>query len=228
MARTFNGSSQYLSAGSTLLADEPISMACLGNSDSVAVTQTPMSLGNNGASGFYETQFAGAAASDPIRAAKVNDGGGSVGIAASSAGYGAGAWHHAIGVFINDTSRAAYKDGGSKGTNATSVANPTPDYVTVGVRRLSGNAQYFDGSIAEAFIMDYQLNDAQAALMAGGIHPIDACIPIANIRAWYPLMGDDNNRMGGGYPNLSPTDSPTFGTHPVTPIYPRIGALICL
>jgi len=202
---------------------------CFGKSDSVADEQTAVGLGNGGAtSGGYELRWSGAVASDPIRAIKNNDADSGEVIAVSSAGFSATTWYSSSAVFRSDTSRDAYLDGGSKGSNTTSRTDPTPDYIAIGAMRRSSVSRFFDGDIAEVFVFDYAPTDAEIALLSKGIHPIDACVPVANIRAWYPLLGDDNNRMGGGYPNLSPTASPTFSSHPVKIIYPRIGALICL
>lgn len=229
MSRVFNGSSQYLSVLSTLLSNEPIGMFAWANSNSIANSQDVISLGDGSlASGAYVLRFAGATAGDPIQAIKNDDAGTGAVIASSATGYSASTWTAGGANFGSDTSRDAYINGGGKGSNTTSRADPTPNYITIGALRRSTVVGYFDGSIAEAFIFDAIPTDAQHALLAKGVHPIEAAIVLSNIRGWYPLMGDDNNRMAGGYPNLSPTASPTFGSHPSNPIYPRIGGLLFL
>lgn len=228
MARTFDGSSQYLSVASTLLGNEPIGMIVWANPDNITASVIPLGLGNNGASGNFFLQYAGATASDPVRAIKDNDAGSGSVIAATTAGYSAATWSLGAAMFLADNSRDVFLNGANKGSETTSRTDPTPDFISVGALRRNSIVQPFDGALAEAFFFDVAVTDAQQALFAAGVHPIDACVPIANIRAWYPLMRDDNNRIGGGYPNLTATGSPTFSSHPPDPIYPRIGGLLCL
>jgi len=119
-------------------------------------------------------------------------------------------------------------DGAGKGTNATSISDPTPDNISIGCRlRGSSGASFFlAGRSAEMYILDTNMSDAEHGRVGGyGISPLWN-VPITNVRAWYPLQADDNNRMAGGYPNLTATGSPTFATHPANVIYPRIGGLI--
>ena len=131
-------------------------------------------------------------------------------------------------MFRSDTSRDAYLNGGSKGSDATNISDPTPDFIAIGCLLRSTASTFFPGSVAEAFFLDYAITDAQVTVLGKGVHPIDAAVPVSNIRGWYPLLAEDKNHMAGGYPALSPTASPTFGSHPSNPIYPRIGGLISM
>lgn len=224
MARTFNGSSQYLSASSTLLSAEPIDFVMYFNSNSSTVAQAALSLGNSGAAnGVYSITVEGATAGDPIRAFKQSDAG-TNGLATSTGGYTANTWHVAGNTYISDTSRAVYLDG-TKDTNATSVSDPSPDYVTIGVLRRSTLASYFSGSIAETYILDANMSDANHARAAKGISPF-WLMPGKNVRAWYPLHGHNNNRVRNGYPDLTATGSPTNGTHPARVLRPRINGVM--
>lgn len=223
MARTFNGSSQYLSASSTLLSAEPIDFVLYANSDSTTAAQVPLSLGNNGASGFYLISMEGATAGDPVRAAKQSDAGTS-GLATSAGSYSANTWYVIGNTYISDTSRAVYLNG-TKTANTTNVSDPSPDYVTIGALRRNALASYFDGSIAESYILDANMSDANHARAALGISPF-WLIPGKNVRAWYPLLGHNNNRVRNGYPNLTATGSPTNGTHPARVFRPRINGVI--
>lgn len=222
MARTFDGTT-YVSGSSTLLSNEPICFFCWANPDNITTSYVVMALGNNGATGSYSLQFAGAVASDPVRALKDNDAGSGAVIAATSSGYTA-AWYAAAAQFGSDTSRDAFLSGANKGSNTTSRTDPTPDFVAIGTLLRNAASQTFSGDVAEAFILDVIPTDTQHTLLAMGIHPLYAGIPAVNIRGWYPLLGDDNNRMGGGYPNLSQTGSPTFSSHPPLVIPPRLGS----
>jgi len=129
--------------------------------------------------------------------------------------------------FISDTSRSSFIDGGSKGTNTTNITDPTPDFISIGAQRRSTVANYFDGSIAEAYILDANMTDAQHALAGKGISPF-WLIPGKNVRAWYPLQGHNNNRVRNGYPDLTATNSPTNGTHPARVMRPRINGVMAV
>lgn len=229
MSVVLNGSSQYLDASSTLLSNEPIGISAWFNPNNVTTNYVIAALGDNGTAGNYNISTPGGVAGDPVRAVKNNDAGTGAVIADTSTGFSASTWQHGAAVFRSDTSRDAYLNGGSKGSNATSRTDPTPNFITIGALHLSsGFIQPFGGSLAEVYFMDYAPTDAENALLGKGVHPFDAAIPLANVRAWYPIMGEYNNRMAGGYPNLTATGSPTLGSHPAQPIYPRIGALMCL
>lgn len=221
MAREFNGSNQYLSASSTLLTDEPIDMLGFFNSDSNSANQTVLHLGNNGSNGNYWLQFAGGVASDPIRAIKTNDAASAQGIT-SSIGYTINQWIVAAASFISNTSRASFINGSTKGTNTTSVGDPTPDFITIGASRQSSVASHFDGKAAEVYFLDANMSDDKHAMAGIGISPF-WFMPVANIRAWYPLLGNDNNNMANGYPDLTATNSPTQVEHPANIFFPQIG-----
>ncbi len=228
MARVFNGSSQYLSASSTLLTNEPIDIITYTNVDAITTAYCLASLGNSGAaSGYFALYFRGDVASDPVEANKQADGGGSGGQARTSASSAAGTWFVSASSFVSNTSRNAFYNGGSKGTNTTNVADPTPDYVTLGVYRTNTLANYLDGNLAEAYILDVNMTDAQHALAGKGISPF-WLIPGKNVRAWYPLQGHNNNRVRNGYPDLTATGSPTNGTHPARVMRPRLNGVMAV
>lgn len=224
MARVFNGSSQYLSASSTLLTNEPIDFVLSVNSDSVTVGQVALSLGNNGASGFIIVSLEGTVGGDPIRILKQSDA--AANGFASSAAYSASTWYNLGATLISDTSRAIYLNG-TKTADTTNVADPTPDFITIGALRRSSVSAYMDGSIAETYILDANMSDANHAVVALGYSPIWS-YPIGNVRGWYPLQNDNNNRMAGGYPDLTATGSPTDAIHPFNVIYPKINGVITL
>lgn len=224
MARTFNGSSQYLSASSTLLSNEPIDFVVFANSNSTTVAQVPISLGNNGAGGFYIIAFEGAVAGDPVRAFKQSDA--AANGFASSAAYSGSTWYVAAASFISDTSRAVFLNG-TKTADTTNTADPTPDFVTIGAARRSTVFSYFSGSIADSYILDVNMTDAQHTLAGKGISPF-WLVPGKNVRAWYPLQGHNNNRVRNGYPDLTATGSPTNGTHPARVMRPRINGVMAV
>lgn len=226
MARTFNGSTQYLSGSSTLLTNEPIDFVGYFNADIITANMTVVGVGDTaGANGVFGIQARGDVASDPVRGVKSNDTG-TASAADTTAGFAASTWYVASATFISDTSRAAFLNGANKGTSAASVSDPTPNAISVGALLRSTATSFFDGSIAEVYALDANMSDAQHALAGAGISPI-WFMPLANIRAWYPLQADNNNRIRNGYPDLSATASPTSTMHPAKVIYPRINGVIC-
>lgn len=225
MARRFvRASSQRISGSSTLLQNEPIDFVAHFFTTQTNDYQVAICLGNNGAAGSYELAAAMHVAGDPVAGQKWSDGGASD--RADKAGVSINTWYVGAASFITNTSRAAYLDG-SKATNTTSIADPTPDFLTIGARRINAIAEAFDGDIAEAYMLDYNQSDSQHAARGKGYSALWD-VPIKNVRGWYPLLRDDNNRMANGYPDLTPTGSPTFTSHPPKVIHPRIGALITL
>lgn len=199
------------------------------NPDNATTAGVVHSLSNNGTDGYWVNLIAGTVAGDPFRTTKDNDAGTGDVSADTSAAFTALAWNAVASSYRSDTSRDSYLNGGNKGSNTTSRTDPTPNFISIGALHLSsGFSLFFDGSIAEAYFFDVAPTDAQQAILALGIHPLYAGIPFANIRGHYPLLGEDNNRVSNGYPNLAATASPTFGSHPPNVFRPRIGALISL
>lgn len=225
MARTFNGSTQYLTASSTLLSSEPIDMVSHFRSTTIATSQCVVSLGDSVAGEYFSLYVRGATAGDPISAIKRMSG--VLGASNTSTGYSANVYSVGSVTYISDTSRASFIDGGSKGTDITSVSDPSPDFVSIGVLRVLTNFDYFSGDIAESYILNANMSDSVHAVVTLGYSPI-WCMPISNIRGWYPLQNDNNNRMAGGYPDLSPVANPTDAIHPPNVIYPRINGVMTI
>ncbi len=225
MARTFNGINQYLSASSTLLNSEPIDFVCHATSTSITAAQRTFSLGNNAASGVFTGGFRGDLAGDTIDTLKQNDAG--TAASSQSTGYSINTWYVLGHSFISDTSRASFINGGTKATDTTSVSDPTPDFIALGAVLRSSAAAWLSGSEAEAYFLDANMNDTVQAVVGLGYSPIWS-MPIANVRGWYPLQNDNNNRMSGGYPDLAVTGTPTDSIHPPNVVYPRINGLICM
>jgi len=226
MARVFNGSSQYLSASSTLLTNEPIDMVSMVNSDTIASAQGAIALGNNGANGHFASALRGDVASDPAEAIKQSDAAASSG-ARTGVGYSLTTWYGLGSSFISDASRSVWLNGANKASDGGSISDPSPDFISIGCIRRSSAVQLFDGSLAEAYILDANMGDTVHGVCGLGYSPIWS-MPISNIRGWYPLQADNNNRVAGGYPDLTASGSPTDGAHPFNVVYPRINGLITL
>lgn len=229
MAVVLDGSSQYLSGASTLLTNEPIDMVIYGYCGSSTAYQVALNLGNGGgASGNYDVVWAGSAGGDPISCLKQTDGAVN-GQADTSSGYSTNTWFLGASTFISNTSRAAFINGGSKGTNTTSITDPTPDNIAIGASLNSSASVYFNGRLAEAYVISANMTDGQHGTAGKGVSPF-WLVPASKIRGWYHCFNNPNNSVTttGNYPHLTATGSPTYTSHPANVMYPRINGVIGL
>lgn len=229
MAIDFNGTTQYLSASSTLLLDEPIDLIAHASTDNNTAVQGIVSINNTGAAnGWFALTSRGDLGGDPVSASKTNDAGGG-NAALTSSGFSLTTWEVYAAAFLSNTSRAVYINGGSKGTDATNVTDPTPNSISIGAIVTNALLYGYDGRAAEVYVLNVNMSDSQHAARGKGYSALWD-VPIKNVRGWYPLLRttDLQNRMANGYPTLTATASPAQASHPSKVIYPRIGALICL
>jgi hypothetical protein len=194
MARNFTrASSHYLERSAALVTAVPLTMACWFNSTDVTVRQDLFCI-TNGASGSEAFIIAadGATGGDPIKAIHA---GGGAGIASSSSGFSANTWHHACGVFVTNSSRTAYIDGGSAVNETTAVSTPTGlDTTSIGRVLVSGaGTNYMSGRIAEVGIWDVALDAAEVAALGKGVAP--PLIRPQSLIAYWPLFGLDASEL---------------------------------
>ncbi len=124
-ARAFvPASDQYMGVGDQLVDGPPLTMATWFLSTDVTVNQCLMGNGDaeGGATDGYVLFAVGGVAGDPVGAFSVVANDTSV-VAVSTAGFMAGMWGHAGGVWRTASSRAAFFGGANKGTNG-SLATP--------------------------------------------------------------------------------------------------------
>lgn len=223
MARAFNdASSQHLSSATTPVTSFPLTMACWFNSDDVANGQGIMSVCDDTSDNDYFALVAsGNVGGDPVQASSRSTAEGADN-AATTTGYSANTWHHAAGVFTNSTSRAAFIDGGSKGTNTAANTPAASDQMGIGAIARPTVFFYFSGRIAEAAIWSAALSDAEVAVLATGISPL--FVRPASLVAYWPLMGllSPEPDIIGKY-SMTLNAAPTAGDHvPITyPIMPQ-------
>jgi hypothetical protein len=77
------------------------------------------------------------------------------------------AWCHAAATFASATSRAAFLNGGSKATNATSRAPSGINRCQIGI--LSNTFNTFTGNVGEVAIWSAVLSDGEIATLATGV-----------------------------------------------------------
>lgn len=130
--------------------------------------------------------------------------------AASTATPSADTWFHACAVFGTSTYRAAYLNGGNKGTQ-TDASSPTGmDRTSIGRAGDSTPGYYINGRVAEAAIWTAALSDAEVAILALG-WPSNKVRP-ASLAGYWPLLRNDNDCFGDL--NMTAYGSPTWADHP--------------
>jgi len=154
--------SQYASTAVAAFVSMPFSMGCWFRADDVANVLTCISLGST-SNGFYRLFLHGATGGDPIGAQQQEVAGGSA-FAVTSTGFSLNTWHHGMAVFSSSVLREVYIDGGSKGTNSTSVVPITPNDTSIG--RNTGNPgfpEYMSGNIDDVRLFNRALSATEVA-----------------------------------------------------------------
>lgn len=148
----------------TPVAGRPCTIAAWAMTTSDSTTQDIVSLTANPASGGAERialQFGGNVAGDPVRALSQTNAG-SAAAAVTSRAYSIGVYHHCCAVHAAQNSRAAYIDGGSKGTNTTNnvVTQPVTRVTVAACWLSSALAAQLSGHVAEVRLYSRALTDA--------------------------------------------------------------------
>lgn len=184
MARNFvAASSQFLEKTSAVLTAVPLSMACWYRPVATNVLYNLMCLGVvSNPNNFFALRHR---ATNVVNA--TTDTAGTGVNAATSTGATAGTWAHACGVWASVTSRAAYINGGSKGTNAVSSTPVGINGTLIGALYSGPKTNFTDGDIAEAAIWNIDLSDADALSLSKGVSP--ACVRPEALVAYWPLIG---------------------------------------
>lgn len=168
-ARTFNGTSDYIEAGSAVVTVEPLTMACWFKPANVTVAKALMSIGTSGGmSRFVLTE--NQTASQPILGQSVNSGG-TIASAVSAGSVSAGAWHHAAAVFTSSASRTAYLSGVGGTTETTSITVSGINRTLIGARISTTVGLYAAADISEAAIWSAALTADEISSLAKGFSP---------------------------------------------------------
>lgn len=187
MARSFNGTSDYLEYAGGAITALPITLAIWANKDDTTALDVAISISDKDATNRIGIAFTAAA---KVRIVGINTAG-SNGNADTTASYSASTWHHAAAVFSSATSRTIYLDGGNAvtDTNSIDVSPANFDSTTIGSFIIStGRSQYFGGKLAEAGIWSVALTAAEIASLAKGMSPLQ--IRPESLVAYYPLIGN--------------------------------------
>lgn len=175
MARDFDGAFNFLSRTTAPVTAYPFTLACWYNADTMTASRTLISFSDG--SSLMELYI------ENVAGGTLNARAGLLGNCNATAAITTGTWQHACGVYASSTSRACFMNGGSKGTNTTSVAMFTANSLRIGLSAYFGSSVKMDGGIAVPCVWNVALTDDEVAQLAAGYHP--TCVrPDAIVALW--------------------------------------------
>jgi hypothetical protein len=207
-----DAASQYLLASGALVTAVPLSIAAWFNSDDLTIDQIIFAINVAGSNdNAFALQLSGSVAGDPVSALARTT---ASSAASTSSAYSTGVWQHAAAVFASATSRSAYLNGGSKGTNAVSRVPAGLNQMCMGARRGATTLLPFSGMLAEVGVWNIALTDADVLALSTGISPL--AVQPEYLVHYYRAIGQSAPEIDlvNGY-GLSWYASPTGGAaHP--------------
>jgi hypothetical protein len=168
MARSFNGTSDYIEHAAPLLTAAPITLACWFNATDATTSMTLVSISDiAGITNYFRlglnSPTAGRVGANARSAVNAT--------AESSASYVANTWNHGCAVFASASSRSAYLNGAAAGSDATASTPAGLDATNIGCLRRTTRITFLSGAIAEVGIWNSALSAADVAALAKGFSP---------------------------------------------------------
>jgi len=211
MARTFNGTTQWLLGNSPVNA-YPITVALWVNDASAVGFHTMVGICNSAATNARNGVLLNAG---KVRLFINDDSATTVGESSNS--IVDNTWNCVVAVFDSSTNRSIYLNGTK--TTATTTHTFGAGANRIGIASLSDNtpSSPLGGSIANVGIWNISFTDQEAVEFYSGV----ACNMIRPdaLQAWYRLNDSDGDVDWWGQNNLTATASPTYSQHPPI-IYP--------
>lgn len=214
MARLFDDSvPEYLRNNSTPATAVPLTLACWAYCNDLAGLQVALGINDWDADEAFSIGLSGDTGGDPVNA--FTTAGGSNSVATSSSGMTANTWHHICGVFAANDDRAAYIDGGSKGTQSQTRTPANLDTILIGSRATwEAIDRSWSGGIAGPAIWTAALSDAEVLALFKGTDP--RLIRPASLVAYWPLIRTLQDYVGGYHLTATGT---AVADHPAKTIY---------
>jgi hypothetical protein len=212
MAYQLNGTSQYFNTALAPVSSGPVTLAAWFLPSNVTTSGVLVGITDNADANSghrFTISASGAATGDPIEAI-CQPGTVSAVVAKTTTGYTAGAWQHACGVFTSSTSRTAYLNAGSSGTDTQSATPTGLNQIKIGMRVNVTPGLFFDGLIAEVGIWNAALTAAEVASLADGM-TCDKVRP-QNLVFYAPLVRDLIDAKGGL--TITNNNGATVANHP--------------
>ena len=214
MARLFNDvTPDFLQIDQAVVTGPPFSVSAWARSDDLTIHQSVFWIGDKDVADQQLTlRVDGLTGGDPIvMRALAGDASG----AFTSSGYSANTWHHIFGSTASSSDRSAYIDGGSKGTNAETIAPSGIDRTTIGMSGDSTPSRGMSGDIAHVAVWDVVLTDDEVATLAEGISPLR--VRRDSLIAYWPINGQSPEPDIVGGLNLTLGGAPTQSEEPPIP-----------
>lgn len=215
MARTFNGTTQYL-IGAAPAVPSAFSFACWINPTNAVIGTSQVVLAlSNLADNLYSQLYIGNNGAG-AEAVLFQESGASTSDNAISAGgvIVNGSWFHVGGVHLSASSRKVYLNGTATSNTTNVGAITTPTKLTAGVLTdLAATTGFFAGAIAEIGVWNVALAQSDFTALAAGVAP--ALIKPESLVSYVRVLGyspeADYLRATGG---LTVTAAPTVSAHP--------------
>ena len=171
MARLFDDANfDHVQVNAAAVTAAPFTVSCWFRADQVTLTPAMFWIGNSAASdNYWVLQFRGDQAGDPIDFTARNP---TSAPARTTTGATLNKWHHACGIEYSAISRACFIDGGSKGTNSTSVTPTGANRMAIGRFADSSPTEYWSGALARVAIWNEALSDEEVLALARGESPL--------------------------------------------------------
>ena len=176
----------YLFVTTAPVTTYPCTISCWFRSDNSGKNQTLAGLFDNTVShGWFAILRIDGAAGDDVDAGARESGGSS--FASSTTNYSTDTWHHACGTWVDDNSRSAFIDGGSKGTNTVGRTPNTPNQFWVGRAGDSSPADTMSGRICEVGLWNIVLSDDEIAGLGKGARVLGT--RPQSLKGYWPILG---------------------------------------
>jgi len=209
-----DASTEYLSVDTAAATAEPMTLVAMVKSNDLTILQTVIYIGDKDTTNqnLFQLVLRGDQAGDFVRATQF--GAGSVANAITSLAYSTSAWNSMVAAFIASNSRAAYIDGGNKGTDTTARTTSGVDKTTIGAGIASGSpGGPLSGEIAEGAVYSANIGDDGALMLSKGFSPL--CVKLASLASYWPMYGNMSPEIDlvGGL-SLTLNNTPTKSAHP--------------
>lgn len=227
MALTGWSTSNYLRRAAQVITTYPFLISAWGYyTTAPAADRTYAAVGQSGSNNQVRGRLMGNSASNRVRANARTT---SDGNALATVDTPTNQWHHAGAAFVSNTLRAAYLNGSSKGTNATSLNPSASNDFRIGVTNNAAAPFEAAGAIGDVSIWDLTgmtstQYDQLVADLAAGEYPLsinaEASQPwTGKLRAYWRLLTPTDLNDYHGSHNLTMTGTLSeFASHP--PIIP--------
>lgn len=220
MARSFNGSTQYLYRGSGVVTSVPLTMCCWFKKSSLT-TDSCLLYVENQSDHTYVGLFARSTAANGNKIQGIVSQSGVGNAVWNGSTYAANEWHFAAIRCNSSTSRAIWYDTTKTSDTTSLTVTSVFDEFAVGRWDHLSPALYFDGAIAEIGCWSAALDDAELEGLSKAYTP-DEFTNESRV-GYYPLGGHYGRNDSDWWKNkydLTAFNSPTFDESHCRIIYP--------